>query len=557
MSRPPLPKAVNALLCLLLSVFVLSCNEGNQAEQTRTSAVSTEKYGGTYRKPLWSEPTNLDPALVTSTYAASVVHQLFDGLVQFDADLNVVPSIARAWKASRDGLTWTFHLRQGVLFHHGRKVTAEDVVYSFTRILDPATNSPRSWLFERVQGATAFRQGQAERVSGFEVLDTDTVQITLEEPYAPFISMLGMTPAKIVPRDEIERLADQFGRQPIGTGPFRFIKWEPGRHITLQANQQYMEGRPFLDQLHYTIFARNDLSAALARFERQQLEDTKIFAVERDRLLDDPRYRYFRKPLLATLFLWLDTRHAPLNNIKVRQAINSAIDRTTMNRTIRKDRFVKARGILPPGMPGYNPDVPAYAFDLQRARQLLTEAGFPDGNGLPALELWSSVISSEPRAEHEAVRQSLAQIGITVELHTADNWKQYKSEILGKRPKAAMYRYAWYADFPDPDNFIFSLFHSQSSANRTHYHNPQVDQLISRAQREIDDLQRVELYRQAETLICADAPTVNLLHYTFEHLFQPYVRGIEVNALGERLIPIKKIWLDKTHHAFPKTAKVE
>ena len=135
MSQRPLPQAVNTLLCLLLSVFVLSCNEGNQTEPTRTSALSTlstEKYGGTYRKPLWSEPTGLDPALVDSTYAAAVVHQLFDGLVQFDADLNVVPSIARSWKASRDGLTWTFYLRQGVLFHHGRNVTAEDVVLNYS-----------------------------------------------------------------------------------------------------------------------------------------------------------------------------------------------------------------------------------------------------------------------------------------------------------------------------------------------------------------------------------------------------------------------------------------
>ncbi|HEY7492172.1 MAG TPA: ABC transporter substrate-binding protein, partial [Candidatus Tectomicrobia bacterium] len=533
------------LVCSGLAILAVSCADDPRPDASQSEkTASVNKYGGVYRKPLWDEPLTLDPALITSTYDTFVAQQVFDGLVQFDADLNVIPSVASSWSASYDGLTWTFHLRKGVKFHSGREVTARDFVYSFTRLLDPQTRSPRTWLLERVQGARAFLAGAAEQVTGLRALDNYTLQIILSQPYAPFITLLGMVQAKVVPREEVERLGPQFGHQPIGTGPFQFVNWVTGEGITLQANEEYFEGRPFLDRLHYQIFPAHDLQAGLAVFEQGHLEDTKIPAQDRQRLLNNPRYHFFRKPILTTLLLWINMRHAPLSNLKVRQAINYAVNHNAINSLIRQNRFVQARGILPPGMPGYNPDLPGYEHNLRRARQLLAEAGYPEGKGLPPLELWSSVVSPEARAEHEAVRRDLLHIGITVELRTAESWKHFKAEILGKRPRA-LYRSAWYADFPDPDNFLFPLFHSQSANNYANYSNPEVDRLLEQAQREVDELKRLQLYRQAEALIMADAPTVNLVYYTFEHLFQPYVRGIELNALGERHIPMKKIWLDK------------
>jgi peptide/nickel transport system substrate-binding protein/oligopeptide transport system substrate-binding protein len=205
-------------------------------------------------------------------------------------------------------------------------------------------------------------------------------------------------------------------------------------------------------------------------------------------------------------------------------------------------------------MPGSNPDQAGYTYDPAHAQKLLAEAGYPEGKDLPPLELWTFSTSTATQQEHEMIKRDLERLGVRVELLRADNWKQYKTEVIGMRP-GAMYRHSWIADFPDPDNFLFSLFHSQSANNYTRYSNPTVDNLLEQARREGDYLKRIQLYRQTEALIMADAPVVNLLYYTFETLFQPYVQGITLNALGERYLLMAKIWLDATPRVSLTTAK--
>ncbi len=547
------------LLCAGLYVFAVACRdvEPSGKEQKMTA---TKTYGGVYRYALGHEPITLDPALIRGIFALSVVQHVFDGLVQFDADLNVVPSIAHFWKASHDGRIWTFNIRPGVTFHHGREVMAEDFVYSFTRLMHPKTGSPHAGFFEMVQGAKPFIRGEIERIDGLRALDTYTLQIILSQPYAPFIRMLGMAQAKVVPREEVSRLGARFGLQPIGTGPFRFDQWAAGKEIVLEANATYLEGRPFLDQLRYRFFLGTDRQTILPAFQQGALEDTGIplslSLPKRQQLIRDARYRFFRKPILATLFLLFNTRESPLSHPQVRRAINLAINHERINRTIRQNRHVQARSVFPPGVRGHNPNLSGYSYDPARARQLLAAAGYPDGKGLPPIALWSSSMTSGTPtvvAEHEAIQDDLQHIGITVELHNAKSWKNFKTNILGKRPRA-MYRYAWYADFPDPDNFLFVLFHSKGADNHANYSNPQVDWLLEQARSERDDLQRVGLYRKAEKLIVEEAPIVNLVHYTFERLFQSYVKGIELNALGRPYIPLKKIWLDTSHRALSNRA---
>src|SRR6266446_1749649 len=322
-------RMVLTFLCNGLIALAVGCKDrGNPDKGQDKRPTPIQRYGGTYHKSLELEPFTLDPALLTDVYATSVAQQLFDGLVQFDADLNVVPSIAKFWEASHDGLVWTFHLRQGVKFHHGREVNADDFVYTFTRLLDPQTASPRAWLFERVQGAKEFLAGAAQRVEGLQALDAYTLQITLSQPYAPFINLLGMAQAQVVPRAEVQRLDAEFGRRPIGTGPFRFVNWVAGEEITLEANDAYSEGRPFLDRLHYRIMTNHQ--DILAEFAKGALEDVDLTGQEGTPLSSDPRFHYVRKPLLTTAFLWLNMGHGPLSKREVRQAINHAINREAM-----------------------------------------------------------------------------------------------------------------------------------------------------------------------------------------------------------------------------------
>src|SRR5215475_8286494 len=302
----PVPRRrVLTCFCNGFIALAVGCRDKEHpAEGQDKRPISIPRYGGIYRKRLELEPFTLDPVFITDIYAASVAQQVFDGLVQFDANLNVIPCIAKSWQASYDGLVWTFYLHQGVQFHHGREVSADDFVSTFTRLLHPRNASPWIWLFERVQGAKEFLTGTAERVEGLQALDAYTLQITLSQPYAPFISILGMVQAQVVPREEVERLGAAFGRQPVGTGPFRFVNWVAGEKITLEANEEHFEGRPFLDHLHYRIIT--DRQRTMAEFEQGTLEDTELPNHQPTPLRNDPRFKFFRKPLLATLFLWLE-----------------------------------------------------------------------------------------------------------------------------------------------------------------------------------------------------------------------------------------------------------
>jgi oligopeptide transport system substrate-binding protein len=502
------------------------------------------RFGGVYRRPLAGDPASLDPAYTTDVYANTVVNQLFDGLVQFDSHLNPIPAIAGFWEASLDGLTWTFYLRKGVRFHNGREVTADDFVYSFTRLLDPAIQSPVAGHFGDIRGAEEFRAGKASHVRGLEALNRYTLRITLREPYTPFLSILAMVNAKVVPREAVERLGKQFNFQPVGSGPFKFAGWERHRQIVLQAFDSYYEGRPFLDRIVFKI--HNGFEEELESFLKGTLDEIRVPSTLEDAVRASPRFRPYRrltKPTLHLLYVGFNTRQEPFTHRKVRQAFNYAINKEAIVRDIRKRGSIIARGILPPGMPGYDPDLLGYDYNPRRARRLLAEAGYPGGQGVPRLELWySSKEESAPR-ELQAYREYLAAVGITVDIHKAANWPAFKQILV--EGKAAMYRLGWYSDIPDPDNFLFPLLYSQSTTNRTFYHNPKVDQLLERARGETNYWRRIKLYRDVERLALHDAPWISQHHRVFEYLYQPYVRGVEITALGAHYIPMKKIWLHR------------
>ena len=525
--HPPVLVAV-----LLLALVAVSSAAFAQA---RTVSAGTS----VYRRPLGNEPATLDPARISDIYGRSVAQQIFDGLVEYDQTLTIVPALAQYWKASRDGLTWTFTLRKGVRFHNGREVTADDVVFSLTRLLDPKVRSTAADLFTNIQGAQSFREGRASSVRGITALDASTVRVVLDEAQVPFVSMLAIGHAKILPRDLLTQQGDAFGSAPVGTGPFRFERWERRKEIVLAANADYFGGAPRLGRIVYRIFPDEQAGAMFEEFRRGRLEDSPVPMQDYPKLLASTAATHVKRPMFSVRFLGLNTRVKPFEDPRVRQALIYAIDREAIVQESTRGRFVLARGILPPGTLGFNPRLSGYPHDPARARELLAQAGYPEGRGLPPITIGATV-KLDP--EHARVVRHLAAVGVQAEFKYVTDWPQF-SKMLADGQFAA-FQYAWFADVPDPDNFLYKLFHSRSPRNYTGYANPQLDELLLRARNEGDGQRRVDLYRRAEQLIVDEAVVIPFFHYTYERVFQPYVKSIEVSGLGDPYIPFRKIWLE-------------
>jgi peptide/nickel transport system substrate-binding protein/oligopeptide transport system substrate-binding protein len=500
-------------------------------------------FGGTYRRPLQFMPKTLDPAFSTDIYAVTVIQQIFDGLVQFDKDLNIIPAVAKSWKISSDGLTYTFFLREGVKFHNGREVTSEDFVYSFTRILHPEMKSSVFDFFTKIIGAKDFIDKKRKEVKGLTVLGRYTLRIVLSEPYAPFISILAMKGAKVVPNEEVEKPRVDFGKYPIGTGPFRFVSMKEGEEIVLEANPDYFEGRPYLDKIIFKIFPGSPYEDIFRNFIEGTLEETRVAFQE---FRDPSKLKNFyivRKPILSLRFYGMQIKTKPFDNKKVRQAINFAINKEEIDREAFRGMDQITDRIIPLGMPGSSPAKMSYSYNPKRAKELLLEAGYPGGKGIPPLEFWSAQKAEMTRKELEIVKSNLANIGVNLQIHTETNWKRFEEMMISY--KTPMFRYAWYADIPDPDNFLGILFYSKSQYNYMAYQNPKVDHLLDRAKTERDYIKRMEIYRKVEEIVLEDAPIVPTINHLLQMGYQPYIKGVEVNALGGPYIPMKKIWLTK------------
>ena len=533
-------KIISIIFFFLLSISILA---NDAAGEKVLKSEEKPVFGGTYRRPLEFNPKTLDPALSVDIHAVTMIQQIFDGLVQFDKDLNVIPAIAKSWKISLDSLTYTFYLREGVKFHNGREVTAEDFVYSFTRILDPETKSPAANFLDRVVGFKEFREGRTNHVKGLNSTGKYIFEIKLSEPYSPFISILGMNKFKVLPKEDVEKLGLSFGKFPIGTGPFRFVSMKEGEEILLEANPDYFDGRPYLGGIFFRIFHGAPREKILKEFKEGSLEESFIPPEEIENVFREKRYIFLQKPTLSLRFYGFNLLSKSLNNKKLRKAINFAIDKSSIISEIHKNQFNLAKGILPLGMPGYDPMKNPYPYNETQAIKFLSEAGYRKGKVIPILEIWSASKSEAAQRELNEVNSQLNKIGVQTTIHFETAWPNFESML--KANQAPIFIYAWYADFPDPDNFLRILFHSKSQYNYMAYYNEEVDRLLDKAKTERDYLKRMGMYRKVEEIVLDDAPIVPMVNNLFQMVYQPYVRGVEVSALGGPYIPMRKIWLKK------------
>lgn len=490
----------------------------------------------------------LDPVFAKNRSTIWPDHQLYNTLVETDSQLNIVPALARSWETSPDKKTWTFHLRTDVFFHDnevfpdgkGRRMVAADVVYSFERLIDPATASSGAWIFN----------GRIDAGGAFRALDDSTFRLTLSSPFHPILGLLSMEYCSVVPREVVEKYGKDFRNHPCGTGPFRFKSWEEGQALILLKNEHYFEkdsaGRPlpYLDAVKISF--NDERASEFLLFRQGQLDFINdIDPSFKDEVLNKKgqlKGEWQSKILLSVhpylnteyLGILIDTandlvRHSPLRFRQVRQAINYGFDRRKMMLYLRNSLGLPAEsGFIPAGLPSFDSaKVQGYHYDPAKARDLLAAAGFPDGKGIPPIKLLTVAVYADFAG---FIAKEVEDLGLHVQVEVVQ-----KSLLLEQtaRSQALFFRGSWIADYPDAENYL-SVFYSKNPAppNYTRFKDPVFDRLYEQALLEDDDSVRYRLYRQMDQRIIDAAPVVPLWYDEVIRLVNPRVKGLAPNALN-------------------------
>lgn len=477
------------------------------------------------------DPRSLDPALSTDVPTGEVVSLLFDNLTQFNADAELTPGLARTWETDAAGRVYTFHLRQDASFHDGRPIKAADVRASMLRALAPGTTGGRSWPLYPIQGARTYAAGQTKQVEGISVPNDSTVILTLEEPLNLFTKLLAMPVAAIVPTPT----PPDFDQHPIGSGPWRFVSWSHDDAIVLAKNEQYWGGSPKSDSLRIRIIPEPLTQAA--EYEAGQLSVVEVPVGETHRWEQNHADELQRRPALRDLYVAINTTRGPLKDIRVRQALNHAVDVRTLLTTVLAGRGVLAAGSLPPGILGYDSTRAPYTYDTSEAKRLLAQAGYPNGF---AIKLWRTQRAELARLA-QSLQQSLAEVGIRAEIVERD---ASSARAAVRNGEADLFLTDWYADYPDPENFNYPLFHSRNKGPGGNYaflSDSTLDAMILRARSTTDEAEKARLARDIDARVHQLAPWIFLWFPVDVWAAQPAVKGWRVPLVftGQR-------WMEAT-----------
>lgn len=569
------------LIILVPFLFLSSC--GKKTTDNIVQLKGGIKGGGTYRINELENIRSLDPTGINDVVSHHVAHQIYDLLVDLDSNLKLEPALATRWDISPDGLLYTFHLRRGVKFHDnacfpdgkGREFNAKDVKFSFDRILDARTGSLGFDFYKNyVEGAKEFNeetiksikdnsQPKIKEVSGYVVKDDSTFQIKLTKPFGPFIYYMCLGFVYVIPHEAVEKYGKDYFQNPVGTGAFIFENWTPDLEINMVKNPNYWMKDEFGNQLPYLDRVKfrfiKDVSQQLLEFKNGGIDEsyripTELFkSIVTEQKTLTPEYSQFKLQVtqsLAVQFYGFLTSGKIFNNPKLRQAFNYAIDRDRVVKFVLQNSGVSANnGIVPPGMPGYDSrKIKGYSFDLEKARQLMSEAGYPGGKGFPEITLNLNEGGGRNSQVAEAIQNMLKEIGVTVKLQTMQ-FAQHLDNIDAGR--FDFWRLGWIADYPDPETFL-NLFYGKnvpnnpsdkSPINSFRYKNAKYDELFEKALTISDIQERNKVYQEAEQLAINEAPILFIYYDEDYRLLQPYVRGYALDPMHR--VNFRHLWLDK------------
>lgn len=514
----------------------------------------------------------LEPVQSNSNQSILALSLMMEGLVQFDRNNHIAPCIAKSWTISEDGLTYTFILRDDVNFQdnecftasagEGRKVIAQDFKYCLERVNNPKKKSRGIWVFrDKIKGAAEYVDYQSGKtqspvpvneITGIKAINDSTLTIELVSPFAPFLSLLTMSYAYVYPKEAVEFYGERFGQHPVGTGAFTFVNWEIDKELNVEKNTNYWEtdrtGKmlPYLDGVKITFTQSSETE--FLDFVNGKYDYHEPSSETYDQLTDDtgnlldPKSRNFimiKQPWLQTVFLGMmidpnlpGGKMGPFaSNKKLRQALNYAVDKEKIIRFVLKNRGYHAiHGAIPRGMPGYDTSLVAYEYDKQKASQLLTEAGYPNGKGLDL-----TLVTGNDEIQKSiaiAIQEQLKDVGVEIKLEQMLQASLLSDQEQGKFP---FWRASWGADYYDPENFM-ALFYSKNvtpnGPNRVGYSNPVTDELYERALKLTDMNERIKIYNEMQKIIVEDAPWLFLYYNEQVYLLQKDIEGFYVSGLN-------------------------
>ncbi|HYF47845.1 MAG TPA: ABC transporter substrate-binding protein [Planctomycetota bacterium] len=499
------------------------------------------KVGG-LRLAIDTEPKTLDPIGITDTISDGVARKVHCGLVRLEKDASGTlvprPDVAEKFDVSPDGKLYTFELRKGVKFHNGREVKAEDAVYSLRRLLSSESKRP-DWIKPFVVGSEEYYKDNSKADGlGIKATGEYTLTIELSQPFPPFIQHLCTSNCVVVPKEAVENKDKPFARNPVGVGPFRLTEWRNNEVLVFKRNEDYFRGRPKLAEMRFFIV--KEPGTRMAKFFGGELDAADIpngrVKEAREKAGDENIFEYMT---FRTNYIGIgmpNGKFADKEDLKpfgtekkLRQALAYALDREYLCNTVLEGRAVPAKGVLPPSFPGFKEGRPGWPKDIAKAKALLADAGFPDGKGLPTLTLLHRNDENTKQIV-QAMMNDFEKIGVNVELQ-AREWNRFLEDVDSKPWQAFVL--GWVADYPDPDNFLYVLFHSNNwggNGNHTWYKNEKVDELTTKARSLLEMKDRAPLYQQAEDIIVDECPWIITYHVRNVILLRKNVTGIRDKA---------------------------